>query len=209
MSDALHAGVVEGSRALSPRVPHSRVAADATRRTSYVGMVMALASWTMLFASLFFAYGVLRVRSAAWPPEGAAPLPTLLPFVNTLILLGSSIALHRGARRKSLGRPGALARALGAAIGLGTLFLGLQLAVWVPLWNGGFTIASGVYGSIFYGLTVFHALHVLSGLVALAWLLPGALRNTAGRENAVRATAMFWHFVDAVWVVMFVAIYLL
>ena len=181
------------------------------RRTSYVGMVMALASWTMLFASLFFAYAVLRLRSPMWPPEGVARLPRLLPFVNTLVLLASSVTLHRGTGR-STERSGALHAALGRTIGLGALFLALQLAVWIPLWRAGLRIDnSGPYGSIFYGLTVFHALHVLAGLVVLAALLPGAARGrwVSGLQTRVRLSAMFWHFVDAVWVLMFVTIYLM
>ncbi len=184
---------------------------EESRRTSFVGMVMALASWSMMFGSLFFAYAILRLRAGTWPPDGVAPLPRLLPFVNTLVLLASSAVLARGLRPASEARIGALASALKATLALGSLFLVLQLAVWVPLWRSGFRIDSGVYGSIFYGLTVFHALHVLAGLVALLVLVPGArsgrLRSAA--QSRVRVSAMFWHFVDAVWVVMFVAVYLL
>ena len=48
---------------------------------------MALASWSMMFGSLFFAYAILRLEAGTWPPDGVAPLPRLLPFVNTLVLL--------------------------------------------------------------------------------------------------------------------------
>ena len=183
---------------------------EESRRTSFVGMVMALASWTMLFVALFFAYAVLRLRASAWPPDGLPPLPTALPALNTLVLLGSSILLHFGTRPEAEAKRGALRRALLGTLALGSLFLALQLAVWVPLWRSGFRIDTGTYGSIFYGLTVFHALHVLAGLVVLAVLLPGAFSGTytSGRASAVRLSAMFWHFVDAVWVVMFVAVYL-
>ena len=186
-------------------------ARDESRRTSFVGMVMALASWSMMFGSLFFAYAILRLKAGTWPPDGVAPLPRLLPFANTLVLLGSSLVLHRGVRREADARIGALGSALKATLALGSLFLILQLAVWIPLWRSGFRIDSGVYGSIFYGLTVFHALHVLAGLGVLAVLLPGARRGRwrSGAQSRVRASAMFWHFVDAVWVVMFVAVYLL
>ena len=185
--------------------------AEESRRTSFVGMVMALASWTMLFGSLFFSYAVLRMQAEEWPPEGTAALPRLLPFLNTLVLIASSAVLHRGARPGAEQRPGALAAALRTTLLLGTLFLVLQFAVWIPLWRGGFRIDSGVYGSIFYGLTAFHALHVLCGLAALAWLLSRARRGTArsGRQSPVRLTAMFWHFIDAVWLVLFVTVYLL
>jgi len=172
---------------------------------------MALASWTMLFVALFFAYAVLRLRAPAWPPDGLPPLPRALPFLNTLVLLASSAVLHLGVRPEAEDRPGSLRRALLGTLALGSLFLALQLAVWVPLWRSGFRIDSGTYGSIFYSLTVFHAVHVLAGLVALAVLLPGAFsgRLVSGRASTVRLSAMFWHFVDAVWVVMFVAVYLL
>ena len=184
---------------------------EESRRTSFVGMVMALASWTMLFAALFFAYAVLRLRAPAWPPDGLQPLPRALPFLNTLVLLASSVVLHVGVRAEAERKPGTLRRALLGTIALGSLFLGLQLAVWVPLWRSGFRIDTGTYGSIFYSLTVFHAVHVLAGLVALAVLLRGAIsgRFASGRASAVRLSAMFWHFVGAVWIVMFVTIYLL
>jgi cytochrome c oxidase subunit 3 len=184
---------------------------DESRKTSFVGMVMALASWTMLFASLFFAYAVLRLRSPEWPPDGAAALPRLLPGLNTLVLLASSFALHLGVRTSAERTPGSLKKALDRTLALGALFLVLQLAVWIPLWRSGFRIDSGVYASIFYGLTAFHALHVLAGMGALAWLLPGVKKGlyVSGRQNAVRLSAMFWHFVDIVWILMFVAVYLL
>jgi cytochrome c oxidase subunit III len=186
-------------------------APDESRRTSFVGMVMALASWTMLFAALFFSYAVLRLNAPAWPPDGLAPLPKALPFLNTLVLLASSAVLSRGARPEAAEKPGTLRRAILLTMALGGLFLALQLAVWIPLWQRGFRIDNtGPYGSIFYGLTVFHALHVLAGLLALAVLLPGVFsgRLVSGRSSRVRVSAMFWHFVDAVWVVMFVAVYL-
>ncbi|HEX7528692.1 MAG TPA: heme-copper oxidase subunit III [Thermoanaerobaculia bacterium] len=184
---------------------------EESRRTSFVGMVMALASWTMLFVALFFAYAVLRLRAPAWPPDGLQPLPKALPFLNTLVLLASSAVLHFGVRAEAEREPGLLRRALLGTMALGGVFLLLQLAVWVPLWRSGFRIDSGTYGSIFYSLTVFHAVHVLAGLVALTVLLPGAFsgRYASGRASAVRLSAMFWHFVDAVWVVMFVSVYLL
>ncbi len=198
---------------VEPRPGLSRVmTSDGSRRTHFVGMVMALASWTMLFASLFFAYAALRVRAGTWPPEGAEALPRLLPFLNTLVLFFSSFVLHRGVRPEAEETPDgrSLKWAVSLTIALGALFLCLQLAVWLPLWNGGFRLDSGIYASIFYTLTVFHALHVLSGLAALGWVLRGARqgRFVSGRQNPVRLSAMFWHFVDIVWVVMFVAVYL-
>ena len=190
-------------------LPPTREAAE-SRKTHFVGMVMALASWSMLFASLFFAYAVLRMSARVWPPDGSARLPLGLPAANTAVLLLSSVVLWLGADPKRE-KPGRLHRAVLAALGLGALFLALQMAVWVPLWAKGFRMESGVYASLFYGLTAFHAVHVLAGLVALLWLLRGARdgRYVSGRQNVVRLTAMFWHFVDVVWVLMFVVVYVL
>jgi len=130
----------------------TRVAArEESRRTSFVGMVMALGSWTMLFVSLFFSYAVLRLGAGEWPPDGLEPLPRLLPFLNTLVLAASSLVLHAGVRSAAAARPGALLSALRRTLALGSLFLALQLAVWIPLWRSGFRIESGVFGSIFYG----------------------------------------------------------
>jgi cytochrome c oxidase subunit 3 len=189
----------------------SAASALSKRKTSYVGMILALASWAMLFASLFFAYAVLRLSAPTWPPEGAAALPRLLPSINTLVIVLSSLVLWNGRRLSSESKPGALRRALVATMALGGLFLALQLAVWIPLWRQGFRIDSGIYGSIFYGLTTFHALHVVAGLIALACLLPGARRGVyvSSRQSPVRLTAMFWDFVGIVWVVLFVAVYFL
>lgn len=180
------------------------------RKTTFVGMLMALASWTMLFASLFFAYAVLRLRAPSWPPDGAAALPRFLPGLNTLLMIASSLVLHRGVKAGAADRVRALFAAMVTTISLGSLFLILQLAVWIPLWRSGFRIDSGVYGSVFYGLTTFHALHVLAGLIALS-VVAYRVRHgllTSGRRNAVRMTAMFWHFVDIVWVLLFVVVYL-
>jgi len=177
--------------------------------TAWVGMVIFLGSWTVMFAALFFAYGLLRVQSSVWPPDGYARLPLLLPAINTAVLLLSSVALHRGQLAVRSNRP--LFPWLLTTLGLGLVFLALQGVVWNSLWLEGFVTASGRYGSIFYTLTAFHALHVLVGLGFLLWLIPRSLQSTyTPRDNTpVRLTAMFWHFVDIVWIVLFVTVYVL
>ena len=91
------------------------------------------------------------------------------------------------------------------------LFLAGQTIVWVDLLQQGLYLDSGIYGSLFYTLTVFHALHVLVGLGLLASLLPGALSNTytPKKHGRLHVIGMFWHFVDLVWFLIFVSLYLL
>lgn len=180
--------------------------------TQSLGMVVFLASWAMMFASLFFAYGFVRARAAVWPPIGVPHLPLGLPALNTVILLASSLTFARGLALLRRGERRALAGWVAATIVLGAAFLGLQVQVWRTLWEAGLRVATGgIYGSAFYALTVFHALHVAVGLVVLLWVLVQSLRGRYTEHNQVRVQlcTMFWHFVDVVWILMFLVMYIL
>jgi cytochrome c oxidase subunit 3 len=175
--------------------------------TSRVGMAVFLGSWAMLFIALFFAYAFVRSRAPAWPPPGASPLPRLLPGLNTLVIAASSTAMVRAVRAQEHGRASRAAGALGLTAALGAVFLALQTLVWTELWRGGLVPSSGPYGSVFYAFTALHALHVLVGVAALGWLARCAQRRTATRTG-VRLWGWYWHFVGALWAVLYVTIYL-
>jgi cytochrome c oxidase subunit 3 len=174
--------------------------------TSYIGMIIFLASWAMMFAALFFAYGVVRFRAPFWPPPDQPRLPILLPGLNTVVIAASSAAVASAVRASALGRSRRAFVGLGAGAVLGAVFLLLQFVVWMNLWRAGLLPSSGPYASVFYALTAFHALHVLVGLAALTRL---ALRERVQRttRTAVRLWGMFWHFVGAVWLVLYLAVY--
>lgn len=174
-----------------------------------LGMVVALAAWAMMFAALFFAYLGARARYSVWPPADVPHLPVTLPFINTLVLLGSSAAISRAIKRLAAGDKLGLTRYLGLGTLLGVVFLGLQIVVWRDLWAQGLLPSSGLYGSVFYGLTGLHALHVVAGLGVLLVLLRRAFAGSFTPKEAfkVRVPALFWHFVDAMWVLMFLSIY--
>jgi heme/copper-type cytochrome/quinol oxidase subunit 3 len=178
--------------------------------TAWVGMVVFLASWAMMFAALFFGYGMVRSRYPQWPPPELPLLPLLLPGLNTLVLAGSSAALQYGLVSLRRGRAAVLASMTALALLLGATFITLQSVVWVQLWALGLRPGSGAYGSVFYALTVFHALHVTVGLCALAVLALRARRGdyNPARHLAVRLWAMYWHFVGVVWGLMFALLYL-
>jgi cytochrome c oxidase subunit 3 len=179
--------------------------------TARLGMVLFLASWTMLFAGLFFAYGLVRSRATAWPPLDQPPLPLALPGANVAVLALGSAALLLAARPLRRGDSRGAARALTAAALLGAIFLALQARVWTSLWAEGLRPDGGPYGSVVYTLTGFHALHVLVGLGALASLAWRAWRGTHGPAQTLpaRLWAVYWHFVAAVWLLMYLTVYVL
>jgi len=178
---------------------------------AYAGMVIFLGSWAMMFGALFFSYAVLRLGAPVWPAPGFAPLPLGLPGINTVLLLASSRTLAVALSRLRGGQLERCRNGLLLTIALGVVFAALQCRVWVDLWSSGLRLDSGAYGGTFYVLTVFHILHVVVGLGLLARLVAPLARRSPVAPSRVAATlaAMFWHFVDVVWLAMFVAVYVL
>lgn len=191
---------------ITPNARARREAANAV-----LGMTIFIASWAMLFAALFFAYGLLRARSTTWPPTDLPAIPRGLPTVATLALILSSVGLESALRRIRAGATSSIATRIGSAAMLGLIFLGLQWQVWNQLWHGGLRPDSGPYGSVFFGLTVFHALHVAIGLFALAYLTVASARGTysPSRNVPVRLWTLYWHMVGVIWVAMYLLLVLL
>jgi cytochrome c oxidase subunit 3 len=195
-------------------LPTDRWPADGRRNAdgdAYLGMIIFLGTWAMLFAALFFAYGVVRAQAPSWPPPTENALPRGIPGLNTLILIGSSGLLRWGLGAITRGQPRQLQRALGGTMALGALFLGAQIAVWSAMLDRGLAPSSGIYGSVFFALTGFHALHVLCGLIVLAVLMLKAAngQDLVSQARAARVTALFWDFITVVWVLMYLTIYVL
>ncbi len=177
--------------------------------TSYLGMIIALGSWGIMFAGLFFEYAGLRVSAPTWPPPGVPRLPVLLPVANTGVLLLSSFTAQRALRAIRRAKPDEMKALFGVTIFLGAVFLGLQYVLWENVARAGLHIDSGTYGSVFYALTAFHALHVAAGIVAFLTILALAARYTEHSHRPVRMCTMFWHFVDLVWIVTFLTVFVL
>jgi cytochrome c oxidase subunit 3 len=164
--------------------------------TARVGMAIFLGALAMMFAALLLAYAIVRAQAPAWPPAGTPPLPRGVLACNTLLLVAASVALHR--------------RRVGVALALGAAFLVAQALVWRGLAAAGLGPASGIYGSVFFALSGFHALHVLGGLVALAAVWARARRAAGGGPDAaapaLRLVATYWDFVLVVWLVLYLAV---
>lgn len=169
-------------------------------------MVMLMVTEASLFAYFLTAYFTLRFRADVWPPAGI-PMPELvLPAINTGILLLSSVPMYWADHSIRHGNQGRMRLGLGLSFLLGVTFLAIQ--VWKALqWP--FTPATNAYASVFIGLTAFHGAHVVAGLVmnAVTQLLAWLGYFNEHRRLGVQVTGLYWHFVDAVWIVVFLTIH--
>jgi cytochrome c oxidase subunit 3 len=176
------------------------------------GMALFIASEVMFFVCWFWAYFNAALFPSeqiegTWPPPGVQTFDTWdLPFLNTLILLMSGItvtwahhALREGDRRHFL-------QGLGLTIFLGVCFTGVQAFEYS---HAAFGFSDGIYPSTFYMATGFHGFHVLVGTI---FLIVCFLRGRAGHFKpdhhfGFEAAAWYWHFVDVVWLFLFICIY--
>jgi heme/copper-type cytochrome/quinol oxidase subunit 3 len=173
--------------------------------------IFVIGGETMLFAGLVFSFLIVRLAAPVWPPPLEPRLPIGVTAVNTGVLLASSVALVAalGARRR--GERRLFVRGLALTAALGGVFLVVQGYEWFRLIGFGLTVGSGIYGATFYTLIGAHAAHVMAALTWLAVTLALAARGrfAGGRAGAVTACAMYWHFVVALWPILYVAVYLL
>jgi heme/copper-type cytochrome/quinol oxidase subunit 3 len=167
--------------------------------TGRFGMWVFLVSEIMFFTGLIGSYLVLRLGSAEWPAPGTV-LNTTLLGINTLVLLSSSLTMALGVEAARQGQRSALRRWLLATAALGGLFLAIKGTDYAHMWRHGFTMATSLFGSCYYLLTGFHALHVLSGVILLLVLAATAPRVG---EDRVESSGLYWHFIDLVWVLLF------
>lgn len=177
--------------------------------TGTLGMTVFLAALAVLFAASLVGYLVIRIRADTWPPEGTEGLPAGL-WVSTVVILGCSAAMHVAVKGIREGNRNRLIAGLAAALVLGVAFLGLQAWNWQQLLERNVSASRDLYGFTFYMLTGLHGLHVIAGLVPLVFVLVRAVlgKYTWASHVGVRQLAMYWHFLDVVWLVLFVVLLL-
>ncbi len=181
------------------------------------GMMMFIASEVMFFVGFFWAYFNFALfpenvanapANAVWPPAGVHTFdPFHLPFLNTMILLLSGTTVTWAHHGLLEGDRKALINGLLLTVLLGLTFTTLQAIEYsdapFKFWGG------GVYPSVFFLATGFHGFHVIVGTIFLTVCLIRAARNqfTPERHFGFEAAAWYWHFVDVVWLFLFVCIY--
>ena len=175
-----------------------------------VGMLVALASILMMFTALSSAYVVRAASANDWVPLA---MPRVLLLSTGLILI-SSITIDAARRKLRAGFDGAYTQLLLVTVLLGFGFLASQLFAWKQLARQGVFLTTNPHSSFFYLLTATHGLHLLGGLLALIFLLVRTLRHTekasgaATRLAAVDAVSIYWHFMDALWIYLFLLLFL-
>jgi cytochrome c oxidase subunit 3 len=180
-----------------------------------IGMLLFIASEVLFFFGFFWAFfwGALvppDLVHTTWPPEGVHALPTWqIPFLNTLILLLSGCTITWAHHALREGDKATTFKALAITVTLGVIFLGFQVYEYVELVHEGLTIDRGIFGSTFYMATGFHGFHVLVGTTFLIVCTMRAWYGTLRPERHVgfEAAAWYWHFVDVVWLFLFVSVY--
>jgi cytochrome c oxidase subunit 3 len=181
------------------------------KKTAYLGMLIFIAGWTMMFGVLFFIYGALRIAAESWPPLGLPLLPIVLPTLNTVVMLASSASFEWGLLEIRRGRPGRLAAGLAASAVLGVVFCAIQWKSGADLVALGLTFDRGAYAAVFFGFAMIHAAHVIVGVLALGYLGVRAAMGayTTPRHLTPRLWAIYWHFVLVVWLAIYFLIILL
>ncbi|MGH2751393.1 MAG: cytochrome c oxidase subunit 3 [Actinomycetota bacterium] len=189
------------------------VAATTQRRTpsSLLGMVIFITSELMFFGALFGAYFTIRAQAGEWPPAGTPHIDALRTALFTVFLVASSGTQHLGVVAIRRGDRAGLIRWMWITIALGTTFLAGQALEYAELFNEGFSIGTNVFGALFFTMTGFHGLHVAGGLLMLGVVAAkGRMGHfTAERHGPAEAVGYYWHFVDVVWIFLFLVLYLL
>ena len=168
-----------------------------------LGMWVGLASIVMLFTSLSSAYVVRSGVMIDWFPIA---VPRVM-FGSTALILLSSVSIEIARRKLKRGFPESYSRYLLLTTVLGLGFLASQIVAWRQLAGQGIYLASNPYSSFFYLLTGTHAVHLAGGLLALG-LLWFRSRNHKGRQATAYAVSIYWHFMDALWIYVFLLLFL-
>ncbi len=162
----------------------------------------------MLFIALLASYAILRVQAGSWMSNNMSALSMALGWLNTGMLLLSSISYFMVSRSTKKRNKAIIQRFLNTTITIGFIFLILQLTLWYTLNQDGYSIISHIEGSVFYMLSGLHGLHIVGGIIALFWL-NYKINNLVNYLQQVKLVGMFWHFLTVIWVVIFITVILI
>ncbi|MEP0823223.1 MAG: cytochrome c oxidase subunit 3 [Ignavibacterium sp.] len=185
---------------------------DTGLHNAKLGIWLFLASEVMLFGSLFSAYILLRVAAVEWP-HGSQLLNVPLAFINTVILIASSVTMVLSWASLKMKDFAKYRRYMGLTILCGFGFLIIKAFEYGAKFSHGIFPAEDLFYATYFTLTGLHGLHVIGGIIVNAYFWgPGSrLWNTEPERftNRVEVAGLYWHFVDLVWIFLFPTLYLL
>jgi cytochrome c oxidase subunit III len=173
------------------------------QRVYVTGMAIGMGAILMFFMAFTSAFIVRKGVGSDWH---AFPMPRIL-WLNTLILLASSITIVRARHFFARGDREGFRHWWSVTTILGLLFLAGQLIAWRQMVISGFYLATNASSSFFYVLTAAHGLHLLGGIVALLYVGRGKLRRLTF-ATATEVASVYWHFMDGLWVFLFLLLLL-
>jgi cytochrome c oxidase subunit III len=177
-----------------------------------VGVVVWLSSELMFFAGLFGIYFTARATNTtgSWP---TAPTHLDVPYalINTIILVASSFTCQFGVFAAERGDVFGLRRWYTLTFIMGAIFVAGQINEYRSLVEEGTTLSSSAYGTVFYLTTGFHGLHVIGGLIGFLILMARTKLSkfTPAQATSAIVVSYYWHFVDVVWIGLFLTIYII
>jgi heme/copper-type cytochrome/quinol oxidase subunit 3 len=181
-------------------------AAEGVDSPGWWGMALLIVTEAVLFGSMLTGYFYIRSTTTGWPPEGIARPELLLPAIGTALLIGSSVPMVLAELSIKRGNQALLRAGLLGSFVLGAAFIGVQGYEYS---HSEFSFTANVYTSLFFVITGLHGLHVLAGLglngviQVRSWLG----HFTEEHHLAVSNVAMYWHFVDVVWLFVLGTVY--
>ena len=205
------------------------------RESNSMGMWLFLATEAMMFGGLFFTYTLYRWQYLPAYEAGAHLLNHWLGFINTLVLLVSSLTMALAVHAAVVGKRGRLVGWLIATWLLGAVFLGIKAVEWttdfheglIPAINWSYyqhhpgqvaeLLSHGVtpnhvqlYFCVYFCMTGLHAIHMVAGLILVGWFIFLAAKGhfDRGNDQPVEIMGLYWHLVDIIWVFLFPLLYL-
>ena len=177
-----------------------------------LGMWLFLASEVMLFGALFSSYALLRSGAMNWPDQSSI-VNVRLASINTVVLIASSVVILRSAAAMRSGDVSSFRRLMGTAAVLGVVFLAIKSFEYRGELAEGLRPSTSNFVGLYFLMTFLHAVHVGAGVLVNLYLCgPGVAmaRIDAPRfTGRVRTAALYWNFIDVIWILMFVVLYLL
>ncbi len=165
---------------------------------------LGILSFSVLFAASITAYLFIRLNQTNWPPEGMPSMPITM-WLSTFLIIGCSMLLQLGLSNIRNGRPSFLKTSLLATLVLAVVFLINQVASWLPLIQANIVGQANVYTFTFFMLIGLHALHLLGGVIPLAYVTQAATKGFYSQDSyeGVELLVRYWHFLGIVWLILF------